>query len=175
MGQLNKNTIVTTPMSNLGFELGLKSHGIQVLRANVGDRYVVETMRKEGLNFGGEQSGHIVFLDQATTGDGVVGALKVLEMMRRTGEKLSILKQCIKLFPQVREDVRITRKEDLSKIKEVSNEIEAAEKSLAGKGRVFVRFSGTEPIARVMVEGEDLVHIQMIAKKIASSISKTLG
>lgn len=174
-GKLNQNTVVTTPMSNLGFEMGLASAGISVLRTNVGDRYVVEAMRTQGLSFGGEQSGHIVFLEHATTGDGVVAALKVLEIMRRTGQKLSKLKKCIKLFPQVREDVKVSRKEPLQNLKEVSAEISAAEKALGTKGRVFVRYSGTESIARVMVEGEDLQRIQTLSKKIAGSIQKAIG
>ncbi|MEW6055908.1 MAG: phosphoglucosamine mutase [Bdellovibrionota bacterium] len=174
-GQLKKNTVVSTPMSNLGFDVAMNKAGIQVIRANVGDRYVVEAMRREEYNFGGEQSGHIVFLDHATTGDGVVAALKVLEIMRRTGQPLSELKKCIKLFPQVREDVRVSRKEDFKTLKEVTAEISAAEKALSGKGRVFVRYSGTEPIARVMVEGEDLRQIQLLSKRIAGSIFKALG
>jgi phosphoglucosamine mutase len=174
-GTLKKDTVVITPMSNLGFELGMKEVGIDVVRANVGDRYVVEAMLRDGYNFGGEQSGHIVFLDHTTTGDGMVATLKVLEIMRRKNQKLSKLKNCIKLFPQVREDVRVARKDDLKKIKAVTEEITAAEQALSGKGRVFVRYSGTEPIARVMVEGEDLRQIQVLSKRIAGAISKTLG
>lgn len=174
-GALKNNTVVTTPMSNLGFEVAMKSAGINVIRANVGDRYVVEAMKKDSYNFGGEQSGHIVFLDHATTGDGVVAALKVLEVMRRTGKKLSELKQCMKHYPQVREDVRVARKEDFKKFKEITDEITAAEQALNGKGRVFVRYSGTEPIARVMLEGEDLRQIQVLSKRIAGQISRLLG
>lgn len=174
-GELKNNTVVTTPMSNLGFELGLKKNGIDVVRADVGDRHVVAEMLKGGFNFGGEQSGHIVFLDHATTGDGIVGALKVLEIMRRTGQRLSQLKNCITLFPQVRENVKVKKKEDLDNYKEIKDEISAAELELNGKGRVFVRYSGTEPIARVMVEGEDLQQIQGISKKIAGTIARHLG
>lgn len=174
-GQLKKNTIVATPMSNIGFELSLNAAGIQVVRAQVGDRYVVEAMRKGEFNLGGEQSGHLVFLDHATTGDGVVGALKILEIMKRTGQKLSQLKNCVTLFPQVREDVPISRREPIENLKEVKAEIQAAEKALGHKGRVFVRFSGTEPLARVLAEGEDLKEIQTFAKRIANSIQKALG
>src|SRR5205085_7485344 len=110
-GTLKKNTVVTTPMSNVGLELTLRDQGIAMVRAQVGDRYVVDTMRKGGFNLGGEQSGHLVFLDQSTTGDGIVAALKVLETMKRTGKPLSELKKAIRLFPQVREDVRVSRKE----------------------------------------------------------------
>jgi len=174
-GILKKNTVVTTPMSNIGLELTLKEHGIAMVRAQVGDRYVVDTMRKNGLNLGGEQSGHIVFLDQSTTGDGIVAALKVLEAMRRTGRPLSELKRQIKLFPQVRHDIRVSRKEPLENFPDVAKAISAAQAALEDKGRVFVRYSGTEPLARVMVEGADYEQIQGLAQSIASSIQKVLS
>jgi phosphoglucosamine mutase len=174
-GGLRKSTVVTTPMSNVGLEVTLKEHGIQMVRAQVGDRYVVDTMRKNGYNLGGEQSGHIVFLDQSTTGDGIVAALKVLEAMRRTGKPLSELKKAVKLFPQVRNDVRVSRKEPFSEHKEITQAITMAEEALKNKGRVFVRYSGTEPLARVMVEGEDKQQIAMLSQTIASSIARILG
>ncbi|HRK02450.1 MAG TPA: phosphoglucosamine mutase, partial [Oligoflexia bacterium] len=173
--QLSLNTIVATPMSNLGFEIGMQKAGIQVVRAQVGDRYVVEAMRQGGYGLGGEQSGHIVFLEHATTGDGVVGALKVLEVMRRSKKPLSELKRCVDLMPQVREDVKVARKEPIHNLKDVVAEISAAEKTLGQKGRVLVRYSGTESIARVMVEGEDLRQIQSLSKKIAVTIFKAIG
>ncbi len=172
---LRKNTVVTTPMSNIGLELTLKEHQISMVRAQVGDRYVVDTMRKNGYNLGGEQSGHVVFLDQSTTGDGVVAALRVLEAMRRTGKPLSELKRQIRLFPQVREDVRVSRKEPFEGIPEVQQAILSAQSLLKDKGRVFVRYSGTEPLARVMLEGEDKAQILILARGIASSIQKHLG
>jgi phosphoglucosamine mutase len=172
---LKKNTVVTTPMSNIGLELTLRERGITMVRAQVGDRYVVDTMRKNGLNLGGEQSGHIVFLDHSTTGDGVVAALKVLEAMRRTGKPLSELKKEIKLFPQVREDVRVSKRDPFENHPEIANAISHAQAVLKDKGRVFVRYSGTEPLARVMVEGEDHAEIQDLAKTIASSIQKILA
>ncbi len=174
-GRLNKNTVVTTPMSNIGLETSLKEKGISMVRAQVGDRYVVEEMRKNSYSLGGEQSGHIIFLDQSTTGDGVVAALKVLEAMRRTGKPLSTLKKGIQLFPQVREDVRVTRREPIEKMPEVHAAIQAAEKELKGKGRVFVRYSGTESLARVMIEGQSLERIQELARSIAQLIRKQLG
>lgn len=174
-GTLKKNTVVTTPMSNMGLEVSLREQGILMLRAQVGDRYVVDAMRKNGFNLGGEQSGHLIFLDQSTTGDGIVAALKVLEAMRRTGKKLSELKKAIRLFPQVMENVRVNHKEPLEKISDISRVIQETEKSLQGKGRVFVRYSGTEPLARVMVEGEDVVKIQEMASSISSQIRKHLG
>jgi phosphoglucosamine mutase len=174
-GNLLKNTVVTTPMSNIGLEMTLKERGISMVRAQVGDRYVVDTMRKNGFNLGGEQSGHVVFLDQSTTGDGVVAALKVLEAMRRTGKPLSELKKQIRLFPQVRNDVRVSRKEPLEQHESIQKSIRAAEESLKNKGRVFVRYSGTEPLARVMVEGENLDTITKLSQDIASNIQRILG
>jgi phosphoglucosamine mutase len=174
-GTLNKNTVVTTPMSNIGLEMTLKERGISMVRAQVGDRYVVDTMRKNGFNLGGEQSGHVVFLDNSTTGDGIVAALKVLEAMRRTGKPLSQLKKQIKLFPQVRNDVRVSRKEPLDQHESIQKSIRAAEESLKNKGRVFVRYSGTEPLARVMVEGENLDTITKLSQDIASNIQRILG
>ena len=174
-GRLKHMTVVTTPMSNIGLEITLKEHGISMVRAQVGDRYVVETMRKHGYNLGGEQSGHVVFLDQATTGDGIVAGLKVLEAMRRTGKPLSELKKQIKLFPQVMQNVRVSRKDPFEKHEEISQAIESARTALSNKGRVFVRYSGTEPLCRVMVEGEDAQQIQTLASLIASSIQRRLG
>lgn len=174
-GKLAKNTIVTTPMSNIGLELTLKQHGISMVRSQVGDRYVVDAMRKGGFNLGGEQSGHLIFLDQSTTGDGVVAALKVLEAMRRTGKPLSELKNAIKLYPQAREDVRVKRREPFESHKDIAQAIAHAEAALKNRGRVFVRYSGTEPLARVMVEGEDAVEIKTLAKNIGDSIQKILG
>ncbi len=174
-GTLKRNTVVTTPMSNVGLELSLKEQGIQMVRAQVGDRYVVEAMRKEGYSLGGEQSGHVVFLDQSTTGDGIVAALKVLEAMRRSGKKLSELKKAIKLFPQCREDVRVSRRDKLENYPDVMTAMQEAEQALKDRGRVFVRFSGTEPLCRVMVEGEDLPSIQDYARKIAGAIRRALG
>jgi len=171
---LKNNTIVTTPMSNIGLELTLQEYGVSMIRAQVGDRYVVDTMRKNGLNLGGEQSGHIVFLDHATTGDGVVAALKVLEAMRRTGKRLSELKKAIRLFPQVREDVRVSRKEPIENFPSVVKAIARAQAVLDNKGRVFVRYSGTEALLRVMLEGEDLEQISGLAQGIAEEIRKVL-
>jgi phosphoglucosamine mutase len=172
---LIKNTVVTTPMSNMGLELALKAQGISMVRAQVGDRYVVETMRKNGFNLGGEQSGHLVFLDQSTTGDGIVAALKVLEIMRRTGKPLSELKKGIRLFPQVIENVRVIQKEPFEKYPEVTRAIAEAENVLKDRGRVFVRYSGTESLARIMIEGENYNEIQTLSKNIASNIQRVLG
>jgi phosphoglucosamine mutase len=174
-GKLAGNTVVTTPMSNIGLELTLQKQGIRMVRAPVGDRYVVEQMRKNGYSLGGEQSGHIIFLDQSTTGDGIVAAMRVLEAMRRTGKPLSELKKSIALYPQVREDVKIVRREPIENFPGVVKAIADAEQELQGKGRVFVRLSGTEPLARVMAEGEDRAQLQRLAKGIAQEIQKVLS
>jgi phosphoglucosamine mutase len=174
-GLLAKKTVVTTPMSNIGLELSLRDHGINMVRAQVGDRYVVDMMRKGGFNLGGEQSGHVIFLDQSTTGDGIVAALKVLEAMKRTGRPLSQLKKAIKLYPQCREDVRVARREPFENIESISRAIAHAQATLKDRGRVVVRYSGTEALARVMVEGEDLAQIKQLSMDIASSIQKALA
>ena len=174
-GLLDNMTVVTTPMSNIGLELTLRENGIQMIRAQVGDRYVVDAMRKGGFKLGGEQSGHIIFLDQSTTGDGVVAALKVLEAMKRTGKPLSELKNAIKLYPQAREDVRVKRREPFEDHEEISRAIAHAEATLKNSGRVFVRYSGTEALARVLVEGPDANQIKLLAKSIGASIQKALS
>jgi phosphoglucosamine mutase len=174
-GKLAKNTVVATPMSNMGLELYLKGLGIHLVRSSVGDRYVLEEMRKGGFSFGGEQSGHLIFGDCGSTGDGLLAALKVLEIMMRTGKSLSELKKEVPLLPQVREDVRVREKKPVDAIPQAKKLIAEAEKALAGRGRVFVRYSGTEPLVRVMIEGEDLKVIRAHAKKIAAAFSKAVG
>ena len=174
-GRLAKNTVVTTPMSNIGFEMTLKDHGYRNGPLTSGRPLCRRCDEKRRLNLGGEQSGHLIFLDQSTTGDGVVAALKVLEAMRRTGKPLSELKSAIKLYPQAREDVRVKRREPFESHKEIAQAIAHAESALKNRGRVFVRYSGTEPLARVMVEGEDAVEIKTLAKNIGDSIQKILG
>lgn len=174
-GKLAKNTVVATPMSNLGLEVFLEENGIKLVRANVGDRYVLEEMRKNGYNFGGEQSGHLILSDYGSTGDGLLAALKVIEIMERTGKPLSELKKQITLYPQVREDVRVREKRDLKDLPEIQKMIATAEKELKGKGRIFVRYSGTEPLVRVMAEGEDPKVIRTHTKKIAAAFAKAIG
>ncbi len=174
-GKLSRNTVVATPMSNMGLELYLKDLGITLVRANVGDRYVLEEMRTHGYSFGGEQSGHLIFGEHGSTGDGLLASLMVLEIMNRTGKPLSELKKEVPLLPQVREDVRVIEKKPISELPKVQKLIQEAEKELAGRGRVFVRYSGTEPLIRVMLEGEDLQVIRGHAKKIAAAFAKAVG
>ena len=172
---LKHSTVVTTPMSNIGLENTLKEYGISMVRASVGDRHVIEEMRKNGYNLGGEQSGHIVFLDHSTTGDGVLAALKILEIIRRKGSPLSKLKKLIKISPQVVRNVRVSDKKPFDEVKEIKDEIEKGENLLRGTGRIFVRYSGTEPLARVMVEGEDRSQIETISRNIGISIQRYLS
>ncbi|OFZ80143.1 MAG: phosphoglucosamine mutase [Bdellovibrionales bacterium RIFOXYD1_FULL_53_11] len=172
---LKGSTVVTTPMSNIGLELTLKENGISMLRAPVGDRYVVDAMRKGGFNLGGEQSGHVVFLDQSTTGDGVVAALRVLEAMRRTHKPLSELKKGIRLFPQIKENIRVAKREPLDSKPEIMKAINDAQSKIGSRGRVFVRYSGTEPLVRIMVEGEDEVVIAELARTLVSTIKSSIG
>lgn len=152
--ELKKDTVVVTPMTNFGFGVAMSKYGIKVEEAAVGDRYVVEKMRDGGYNFGGEQSGHVIFLDHTTTGDGVIAALQVLAMMIKTKKPLSELSKVMKKYPQVLKNTRVPEKTPFEKIPNFTARMEEIKKTLGTKGRVFVRYSGTEPIARVMIEGE---------------------
>jgi phosphoglucosamine mutase len=174
-GTLNKKTVVVTPMSNMGVTVALKKSGCTVVQAPVGDRYIVETMRKENLNLGGEQSGHVVFLEHNTTGDGIIAALKVLAIMKKTGKTLSELKRQVNLFPQVLENVFVRKKEDFKQFPKIMETIQKVETELGEKGRVLVRYSGTEPLARVMIEGENHERIHAFAMEICQSIRAQLG
>jgi phosphoglucosamine mutase len=171
-GVLRKNTVVATVMSNMGLEIFLKEKGMRLVRTQVGDRYVVEYLRNNGLNFGGEQSGHIIFLDYLTTGDGILAALQTLSVMKRSEKRLSELGKIIQKFPQVLVNFKVKEKKDLDSIPEVVRVIKGAEKNLKGRGRILVRYSGTEMKARVMVEGEDKEKIEKMANDISSVIKK---
>ncbi len=174
-GTLKKKTVVVTPMSNMGLNVAIQKAGGKTICAQVGDRYIVETMRKEGLNLGGEQSGHVVFLDHNTTGDGIIAALRILSIMKRTGKPLSELKKQMAQFPQVLENVFVRNKEDFAQFPKILESIKKVEKALGDNGRVVVRYSGTEPLARVMVEGEDSVKIRQYVDDIATQIRAQLG
>ncbi len=174
-GELKHNTIVTTPMSNIGLEMGLREHGITMLRSKVGDRFVVEEMRKKGLSLGGEQSGHIIFLDSCTTGDGALAALKVLEIMKRTGKPLSELKKQIKLLPQTLIGLKVKERKPLESLPEYQKALAASEAELGGKGRIFVRYSGTEAKLRVLVESESEEHNLKIANRIQEALTRDFG
>lgn len=174
-GKLKGNAIITTLMSNMALERFIRDQGAEFIRTQVGDRYVVEEMRARNSNLGGEKSGHIIFLDHTTTGDGTLAALQVLGIMKAKEKSLSELATIIDLYPQVLLNVRVEEKKDLNKIPELSKQIKKNEDRLNGKGRINIRFSGTEPISRVMVEGEDESLINEIAQELAQTIEKELG
>ncbi|WP_248362618.1 phosphoglucosamine mutase [Anaeromyxobacter oryzae] len=172
---LAKKTVVATVMSNLGLERSLAEVGGKVVRTAVGDRYVVEEMRRSGYNFGGEQSGHLIFLDHVTTGDGVAAALNVLAVMRREQQPLSALARCFVAFPQALVNVVVREKRPIAELPEVGKAIAAAEKALGSEGRVLVRFSGTENKVRVLVEGPDAKRIRALGDGIAEELKKALA
>ena len=174
-GALRKNTVVSTVMSNLGFEEYLRKNGIRLIRTRVGDRYVVREMINGGYNLGGEQSGHIVFLDFNTTGDGPLTAVQVLYLIKKKGVSLSKLASEIKLYPQILMNVEVENKHDLKSNPEIEKAIKTAEKALAGKGRILVRSSGTESKVRVMLEGKELTLITKLGKDISNIIKEALG
>lgn len=173
-GTLKHNTLVVTQMSNFGLEKKMNESGITVIKTNVGDKYVVEEMRKNGYNLGGEQSGHIIFLDDSTTGDGVVAALNVLSVMKETGKKMSELSGVLVEVPQVLINCHVQKRKKLEEIEGYTALLKAKEKLLAGQGRIFIRFSGTEPLIRVLVEGNDKNLISQIAEEFATFLEKEL-
>ena len=175
-GALANATVVATTMSNMGLELALKRSGIRMLRADVGDKYVLEEMQRVGATLGGEQSGHILFRDdEATTGDGLLTALRVLETMVRTGKPLADLVGDLKVFPQTIRNVRVRQKTPFAEIPPVQAAIAEAERELDGNGRVVVRYSGTEAVARVMIEAESKEQMERVAEAIVESIRSELG
>jgi len=171
-GRLKSNKVVATQMSNVGFDLAMKAHGISVVRTDVGDKYVVEAMRAENLVLGGEQSGHIIHLDHATTGDGCVAALNVLSVMRETKKPLSELRKIMTDVPQVLINTKVSKRVDLTQVPGFQDKISEIEAQLNGKGRVFVRMSGTEPVVRILVEGPDERKISSLAGDIAEFLQK---
>lgn len=174
-GLLKGDTLVATQMSNFGLEKRMNEAGIKLVKTGVGDKYVVEEMRKHGYNLGGEQSGHIIFLDHTTTGDGCIAALSVLAVMKQTGKKMSDLNHVFEDVPQILINCRVKRRAELGELAGYNEMIRAIEKKLAGNGRVFVRFSGTEPVIRVLVEGTDKTQITQFAEEIASFLEKELS
>jgi phosphoglucosamine mutase len=175
-GVLVGNTIVATTMSNMGLEVALKRSGIAMLRADVGDKYVLEEMLKTGATLGGEQSGHILFRDgDATTGDGLLTALRLMEIMARSKKSLAELAGDMKVFPQTIQNVRVREKVPFVQIPAVQQAIASAQRDLDGNGRVVVRYSGTEALARVMVEAESAEKMKAVADGIAAAIRVNLG
>lgn len=171
--RLEKNTVIATVMSNIGLEVFLNRKGIKLVRTQVGDRYVVEEILRKGCNFGGEQSGHIIFMDHNTTGDGAITALQILAIMCKTGKSLSKLSSGIPIYPQVLLNVPVSKTKGVEKFPAVMSAIKKAEKKLTS-GRILVRPSGTEPKIRVMVEGDSMSMITTIADEVASVIKSNM-
>ncbi|EMT38285.1 phosphoglucosamine mutase [Thermoanaerobacter thermohydrosulfuricus] len=176
-GRLKNNTVVATVMSNIGFEIALKEQGINLIRTKVGDRYVLEEMIKGGYSIGGEQSGHIIFLNDNTTGDGEITALKLCSILKESGKKLSELAACMVTYPQVLINAKVKNelKHAYLEDEEIKREIENLEREMRGEGRVLIRPSGTEPLVRVMVEGKDYDKISQMAKELAELIERKLN
>jgi len=174
-GLLKRRTVVGTVMSNFGLELALKQAGIALVRTAVGDRYLLERMVADGYNFGGEQSGHFIFLDHNTTGDGLISALQVVALMKRTGRSLSDLAQCMMAVPQILLNIRVNEKPDLNHVPELTQAIQTGEATLNGTGRVLVRYSGTEPVLRIMVEGAEASLIRLVADDLSAVVQRHLG
>jgi phosphoglucosamine mutase len=173
--RLRNKALVSTIMSNMGLEIALARHGGKVIRTKVGDRYVMEAMINGDYNLGGEQSGHLIFRDCATTGDGLLAALHVLEIMVESGKKISDLRDCMEKVPQVLRNIRVKDKVPLEQMKDLGDFIRKCEGRLAGKGRVLVRYSGTENLARIMVEGEDEELIDVMVDEIADQMQKSIA
>lgn len=174
-GRLPADLVVATVMSNLGLEKALQKEGLTMLRTPVGDKYVLEEMLRRGASLGGEQSGHVIFSDYATTGDGILTALHVLETLRDTGRTLDDVIDRMEIYPQKLVNIRVRQKRPLEQLPAVQKEIDAAERAFAGTGRVLVRFSGTEALARVMIEAESLEKVDEWTERIAGAIRSELG
>jgi phosphoglucosamine mutase len=174
-GELANDTVVATTMSNMGLEIALRASSIKMLRAPVGDKYVLEEMRKTGAVLGGEQSGHIILSSEATTGDGLLTAMRVLAIVAASGQSLAQLVADLKVFPQTIKNVRVKEKRPMEQMPEVMAAIQKAEQQLNGNGRVNVRYSGTEALARVMVEAESEERVQRLADEIAVALQTAIG
>ncbi|HEY7473435.1 MAG TPA: phosphoglucosamine mutase [Vicinamibacterales bacterium] len=174
-GALAGDAIVATVMSNIGLELALQEHGIDLIRCAVGDKYVMEEMVKRGLRLGGEQSGHVIFSDHLFTGDGIVTALRVLRVMAESGRELADLAADLKTYPQVLVNVHVREKRDLGGVPAIADAMRKVEGRLAGQGRLLVRYSGTEPLLRIMIEGRDQSEIQSWASELAGTVKAHLG
>ena len=174
-GRLVHNTLVATVMSNFGLDETLSKAGGRVVRTKVGDRYVIEEMMRGGYNVGGEQSGHMIFGDYSTTGDGIVSALQVLRIMVETGLPLSELKKVLRKYPQAQRNLRVTAKPPIEEMEDVVALVKEAEDALAGAGRVLLRYSGTEPKIRLLIEGRDAGQINAQADAIACAITDRIG
>jgi phosphoglucosamine mutase len=174
-GQLKGGAVVGTVMSNVGLEVALDKLGIPLVRTAVGDRNVLEEMERRGANLGGEQSGHVIFLDHEPTGDGLLTALKVLEVVAASGQGLAALAAELPVYPQVLRNARVREKADIESIPEIRAALDVARTTLDGRGRLVVRYSGTEPVLRVMAEGPDEAEVSRLVDEIIERVSRRLG
>ena len=174
-GQLEQNTLVATVMSNFGLDETITAGGGKVIRTKVGDRYVIEEMVQRNLNLGGEQSGHIIFRDFTTSGDGIISALQILRIMHESGEPLSKLKRCLKKYPQAQRNLKVKSKPPIEELRDVVKLRDEVERELAGKGRVLLRYSGTESKIRLLIEGREFDKIDKHANRIAKAIENAIG
>jgi phosphoglucosamine mutase len=174
-GRLSGNALVATVMSNIGLEIALRDSGIELIRCAVGDKYVMEEMIKRGISMGGEQSGHVIFADHLFTGDGIATALNVMRTMADTGRELADLASELVAYPQVLLNVRVREMKDLTSVPAIADAMERIERRLAGQGRLLVRYSGTEPLLRVMIEGRDQQEIHGWAREIVDCVKQNLG
>lgn len=174
-GKLPGPAVVATVMSNIGLEIALRDRGIEMVRTAVGDKYVMEEMVKRGFALGGEQSGHVIFSDHLFTGDGLATALNVLRVMADTGEELSTLAGALVTYPQVLVNVRVKQKMDLEQVPAIASQLRKVEEQLSGNGRLLVRYSGTEPLLRIMLEGKDDAEIKLWADQIADVVRENLA
>lgn len=171
-GKLARHTVVVTVMSNMGLHLALRESGINVVETKVGDRYVLEECLRSGYTFGGEQSGHILFLDHNTTGDGLLTALKLLSVVKESGKPLAELAGRMERLPQILKNVRVENKQTVMSSPALAEAIRQGEKRLAGQGRILVRPSGTEPLVRVMAEGRNMDELEIIVDELAQVVKK---
>jgi phosphoglucosamine mutase len=174
-GRLKGNVVVTTVMANLGLDESLRAAGIEVVKTQVGDRYVYEEMQRRGANLGGEQSGHLLFLDHAPAGDGVLSALALLSVTQETGAPLAELARCLRKFPQVLVNVPVRAKPPLASLAGLEERVRAFEAELKEAGRILIRYSGTEPLARIMIEGPDARRLEAMADELAALIRREIG
>jgi phosphoglucosamine mutase len=174
-GRLKANVVVTTVMANLGLDAALSAMGVEVVKTQVGDRYVSEEMQRLGANLGGEQSGHLLFLDHAPCGDGILSALALLSVMAETGEELAALSECMRKFPQVLVNVPVRDKPPLASLDDLAARVTAFEGEMNGAGRILIRYSGTEPLARIMIEGADRERIAAMADELAGVMRARIG
>ncbi len=174
-GRLHNKTLVATVMSNFGLDETLKAHGGHIFRTKVGDRYVIEAMMRDDLNVGGEQSGHMIFRDFGTTGDGIVSALQILRIMIETGKPLSELKKVLRKYPQAQRNLKVREKPPVEELPGIQSLLDEAEKALDGRGRVLLRYSGTEPKIRLLIEGREETLINQHADRIARELTAAIG